>query len=241
MLSSTFVRNNERVAKAYKKVGDQLIATEPVRVMIPEGFVKAGLAIVEDVVTILGCMAIITKDNQYASTSITALVRTEPDRISTVMVNDVPYLTFYYNPGSAILSSTDIVMVDILVHPIYTVIYGRGKAPWYYDYERFLKILHNTGQYNGTDGNSDPAIWSYMGATICRNPDNLRQYYRQRPNAKAEQLTHPPVTVPLKNVSFNADSLVAKLSGSFFDPGVTAALAHPSKRPDTVEGILRFK
>ncbi len=241
MKASEFIRDKTRVSRAYRKVGTSLVATEPLRIMIPEGWVKQGLAIVEDVISVLGMMAIITDDNRFASTSITAMVRTEPDRTSTVMVDDVPYLTFFYDVGSTIMSSTDIVIVDTMVHPIYTVIYGRAKVPWYYDYERLLKIFHRTGEFNGTDGKSDPAIWSYMGATICRDPDNLRQFYRHRKTAKLDQHKTPPVTVPLKNVSFNADSLVAKLSGSYFDPGVTAALAHPSKRPDTVESILRYK
>lgn len=241
MLSSVFTRDNARVSKAFSKVGTSLIALEPLRIMIPEGWVKQGLAIIEDVVSILGMVAIITDDNAYASTSITAMVRTEPDRITTVIVDDVPYLTLFYNKGSTIWSSTEIVVVDIMVHPIYTVLYGRAKVPWYYDYERLLKIFHNTGKYNGTDGKADPAIWSYIGASICRDPDNLRQYYRQRGSAKADVIKHPPITIPLKNVSINADSLVAKLSGSYFDPGTTSALAHPSKRPDTVESILRYK
>ncbi len=240
MQSSVFIRDNARVEKAYSKVGTTLIAKEPLRVMIPESWVKRGLAIVEDVVTILGMMAIITEDNRYASTSITAMMRTEPDRIATTVVNDVSYLTLYYEKGSALMSSTDIVMVDIMVHPIYTVLYGGAKVPWYYDYEKLLKVFHNTGEYNGTDGNSDPAIWSYMGASICRDPDNLRKYYRHRKSAKFDMIKAPPVNIPLKNVSYNADSLVAKLSGSYYDPGTTSALAHPSKRPDTVEGILRY-
>jgi len=193
------------------------------------------------VVTILGMMAWITEDNRFASAKISAMIRTEPDRISITTVNDIPYLTLFYDVGSKLMVSTDIVVVDIMVHPIYTAIPGRGRVPWYYSYEESLTLFHNTGEYNGTDGNSDPAIWSYMQATTCRDPDNLRQFYRQRKTAKQDQLTHPPVVVPLKNVSFNADSVVAKLAGSYFDPGVTSALAHPAKRADIVESILRYK
>lgn len=239
MKSSQFTRDITRLQKAYRKVGSSLVANEPVRIMVPEAWVPLGLAVVEDVVMILGIFALITDDDKFASTKLTAMVRTEPDRISTTIVDDVPYLTLFYDRGSTILSSTDIVVVDIMVHPIWTVLYGRAKVPWYIDYERLLKLFHNTGEFNGTDRTSDPAIWSYMGATICRDPDNPRRYFRQRDHAKYGPVQ--PVTVPLKNVSFNADSLVAKLSGSYFDPGVTAALANPAKRPDAVESILRYK
>lgn len=241
MRSSEFTRDATRLHTAYRKVGSSLVANESLRIMIPEAWVSLGLAVVEDVVMILGIFALITDDNKFASSKITAMVRTEPDRISTTVVDDVPYLTLFYNRGSVIMSSTDIVVVDIMVHPIWTVLYGRAKVPWYIDYNRLLTIFHNTGEYNGTDGKSDPAIWSYMAATICRDPDNPRRFYRQRDHAKTVIDHAKPVTVPLKNVSFTADSLVAKLSGSYFDPGVTAGLAHPAKRPDTVESILRYK
>src|SRR5690606_19118349 len=150
MLSSEFIHSPERVEKAIKVAGDAIYALEPLRIHFPERFVERELATIEDIVYVLGFMAIITEDNHYSAPIITAMIRTEPDRIGKVVVDDVAYVELSYNKGSKIAVSTDLVVVDNLIHRIYTEMYGKGRIPWYYMYEDIPDMFVKTGKYNGT-------------------------------------------------------------------------------------------
>jgi len=240
MKSTEFTRSKTRVDGALKKVGSTLVALEPLRVHIPERFAERGLAEIEDVSYILGFMAIITEDNYYASSTVTAMIRTEPDRIGKVVVDDVGYIELFYEKGSAVIASTDVVVNDNLPHRIYTEMLGKGRIPWYYGYEDIPKMFVDTKKYNGVTIGADFAIWEYLAAALCRDPDDPSRYFRQRPNAKADVARGiKPLYIPLRNVSVGATNVTAKLGGSYTNDGITAALVNPSDRPEKIETLLR--
>jgi len=239
MLSSAYKRSKSRVDAAYKKVGTTLVCLEPLRIQIPERFAERDLAVIEDVSYILGCMAIITEDNYYASSMVTGMLRTEPDRIGRTVVDDVGYIELYYDKGSKIIASTDPVVNDNLPHRVYTELYGKGRIPWYYDYEDIPRLFENSGKYNGVTLGADLAIWEYVASSLCRDPEDPTRYYRQVPNAKASLNTKRPYFIALRNVSFGSTNMTAKLGGSYYDPGMTSALANPSDRAERFESMLR--
>jgi hypothetical protein len=239
MQSKEFTRSKARVDSALKKVGTKLIALEPVRIHIPERFTERGLAEIEDVSYILGFMAIITEDNYYASSTLTAMIRTEPDRIGKVVVDDVAYIELFYEKGSAVIASTDVVVNDNLPHRIYTEMLGKGRIPWYYGYEDIPKMFVDTKKYNGVTIGADFAVWEYISAALCRDPSDPSKYFRQRPNAKKDIETLTPLYIPLRNVSVGATNVTAKLGGSYTNDGITASLVSPSDRPEKIETLLR--
>lgn len=239
MLSTTFKRNKARVDAAYKQVGTTLIALEPLKVYFPERFVERDLAKIEDVCYVLGFFAVVTEDNYYASSMVTAMMRMEPDRIGKAVIDDVPYIEFQFNKGSKFIASTDVVMNDNLPHRVYTELYSKARVPWYYDYDDIPAFFVNTRKYNGVRTADDPAIWEYIGAAMCRDPDDPTRYYRQRPTVRSDIKTKPPYYVALRNVSYGANNVVSKLSGSYFDDGVTSALTNPSDREERIETMLR--
>lgn len=239
MQSKEFTRSKARVDSTLKKVGTKLIALEPVRIHIPERFTERGLAEIEDVSYILGFMAIITEDNYYASSTLTAMIRTEPDRIGKVVVDDVAYIELFYEKGSAVIASTDVVVNDNLPHRIYTEMLGKGRIPWYYGYEDIPKMFVDTKKYNGVTIGADFAVWEYISAALCRDPADPSKYFRQRANAKKDTETLTPLYIPLRNVSVGATNVTAKLGGSYTNDGITASLVSPSDRPEKIETLLR--
>lgn len=238
MLSSAYKRSKSRVDAAYKKVGTSLVALEPLRIQIPERFTERGLATIEDVTYILGFMAIITQDNYYSSSTVTAMLRVEPDRIGRCVVNDVAYIELHFDKGSKLIASTDVVMVDNMIHRVYTEMYGKGRIPWYYEYEDVPKMFQDVGKYNGVTVGADLAIWEYVAASLCRDPDDPTKYFRQRKDIKGHPEIHPYI-VPLRNVSYGATNLVARLGGSYFDQGMTGTLTNPADRNERLESMLR--
>jgi hypothetical protein len=239
MRKSDYIRSKERVDSCLKLVGEALVALEPLRVQIPERFADRGLALIEDVTNILGFMAIITEDNFYASCTQTNMVRTEPDRIGKVVVDNVRYIELHYDKGSKVIANVNLVMNDNLPHPIFTEHWGKAKIPWYYDQEDLAWMFMNTGRDNGVTIGADPAILEFGAGRLCRNPDDPTKFYREQLGSKELFKTKPPVIVGFKNVSYGANNFSTKTGGSFYSPGQTSALAHPAERNERVEWFLR--
>lgn len=226
-------RDPARVYAALKQAGSRKVATEPVKMIFPTRWLERELAVIENIITVLGYVAIVTEDGSYAVSNVSGFLRTEPDRITKTVIDNESYTVFWFNKGSNVIASTDIVMIDSLVHTIYTELLGRGRTPFYYDYGDMPRLFDNIPYYNGVDGKGDPVIWSYMAATATRDPDDLQKPYRQR-----NDRNKPPVLVGLKRVSFHGNSLLAKQGGSYYDSGTTSALANPSSKVDSIENIL---
>jgi len=239
MRASDYKRSKTRVDACLKRVGDSLIALEPLRIHIPERFAERDLAVIEDVSCVLGFLAIITEDNYYAASTVTGMFYTDPDRVGRCVVDDKGYIELSYDKGSRVISNTNIVMIDNMIHRVYTEMYGKGNIPWYYSYEDLPRMFYETGKYNGVKLGADLSILEYAAAQLCRDPDDPTKYYRQRPNAKAESVTNPPYFVGLRNVAFGATNLASKLPGSYFDDGMTSVLTRPSDRSERLETMLR--
>lgn len=239
MLSSAYTRSKTRVDACFKKSGSALICLEPLRIQFPERFAERDLAVLEDVSYILGCMAVITEDNYYASSMVTAMLKTEPDRIGRVVVDDIGYIELYYDKGSKLIASTDPVVNDNLPHRVYTELLGKGRIPWYYDYEDIPRLFAQSAKYNGVTLGADPAIWEYVASYLCRDPEDPTRYFRQVPNAKEVLKTLRPYFIALRNVSFGSTNMTSKLGGSYYDPGMTSTLANPSDRAERFESMLR--
>lgn len=228
-----YIRDKERLDKALKRGGDKVIATESVRMIFPSRWLERDLAVIESTITVLGFVAFATDDDKYAVSKVPGFFRTEPDRITNEEFEGEMYTVFHYSKGSRVIYSTDIVVIDSLVHPIYTEFLGKGRLPWYYDYSDLPSLFEGIVYYNGVDKGGDIAIWSYMAATAARDPDNPQRYFRQR-----KDLSVKPKLVGLKKVSFHGGNVMAKLGGSYFDAGTTSALANPSTRVERAETML---
>lgn len=239
MNSSSFTRSKARLDGALKKAGECLIAMEPLRIHVPARFAESGLIVIEDVTYVLGYAAIITEDNYYASATVSSMWRTEPDRVGQVVIDDLPYIELSYNKGSKVIASIHLVMVDNLIHRIWTEMYGKAKVPWYYNYEDIVTLFYNTGKYNGVTLGYDAAILEYVGAQLCRDPDNTVKYFRQRKDAKEMFVSKPPVLIGHRNVALSATNVSSRIAGSYSDSGLTVSLVNPSERAERIETMLR--
>lgn len=231
-------RNPERLQQAIKLVGKRRVAMEPLRMYFPTRWVERNLAVIEEIITVLGYVAFVTDDGAIAVTMVSGFFRTEPDRISNEVIEGETYTVFWYNKGSNVIVSNDIVKIDNLVHPIYSELEGKGRIPGYFLYADRARFFANIPYYNGVDKQGNPAIWSYLSASASRDPDNPSHYYRHRRTPLKDQFDHPPVTVGLNLVSYHASSLFGKQGGSYYDAGTTSALANPSTRAARMERTL---
>ena len=63
--------------------------------------------------------------------------------------------------------------------------------------------------------------------------------YRDKLKSMDDIKTNPPSWVPLRNVSLGSVDTYSKLMGSYFEEGLTSALADKSKKMTRIEKVLR--
>ena len=227
-------RNPKLVMDTLVRKGNRITATVPVRMYFPTRWLERDLAVIENTITVLGYIALVDEKGNYAISKTPGMLRTEPSRITKEDIEGVSYTVFWYNKGASVISMTEVVKLDTLVHAIYTELIGGGHIPAYFDYNDLVTIFRDIDYYNGVDSNGDMAVWSYLAVSTARDPDNIQRYYRQRKVDDGKK----PVIVGLKNVAFHGRSLLSKKGGSYSDMGVTSALANPSNRVERLENVL---
>lgn len=240
MNSSQFIRNSAKVYAAISATDtNEVVALKPIKVYIPARYKQADMAKFENENTFVGICAFVVDDTYYAVSCVTAVMRTEPTAINDVIIDDVEYVEMSYEPGSRVIANTNLVKVDSLLYRIYDEFISKGRQPWFMGYEDLGKLFANSQYYSGKKIGNNPQILEMIAATICRSPSDIKKYYRQMVESKEENLTNPPVVIPLRSVSIAATNAIAKLMGPYFDENVTSTLISPGQRVERVERLLR--
>lgn len=240
MKSSQFIRDAARVHKALDITADKsVVCNKPVKMYIPARFPQRDLAVFEDEITLVGICAIVLEDKYYMSSMICAPYRTEPTLVNTVVIDDVEYLELQYEPGDRVLSTLHLVKIDNLLYRIYDEIIAKGRVPWYISYDDLGKLFDSSKKHAGVTVGMTPATLGIIVSAICRDPNDLKRYYRQVVETKEEISQNPPTIIPLRNVSYGATNVIAKITGSRGDEGMTSAIVNPGDRVERTEKILR--
>lgn len=240
MKSSQFEHNPARVhAVCDITEENSVVCNKPCKMYIPARFPQRDLATFEDEITLVGICAIVVEDKYYMSAMICAPIRTEPTLVNTVIIDDVEYLELQYEPGDRVISQLDLLKIDNLMYRIYDEIIAKGRVPWYVSYDELGNLFESSSYHAGVQVGSTPAVMEIIVSTICRDPNDLKRYYRQVVETKEEISQNPPTIVPLRNVSFGATNTIAKITGSRFDEGMTSAIVNPGDRVERSERTLR--
>jgi hypothetical protein len=244
MRSSEFTRDAKAVYACFTEVENggttQLVVTKPMKVYIPARFEQHDMAVFENEISFVGICAMCTMDNKYAVSTVTAFMRSEPSLVNSVNIDDVDYVEMTYEPGSLLVANTNLVKIDNLMYRIYDEFFAKGRVPWYLGYQELGKLFEHSSYYAGVTVGSNPAIVEMIAATICRNPLNVKQYYRQSLQSMDELVSNPPTVIPLREVSYGATNATAKLMGPYFDDNVTSTIVSPGERVERVERLLRL-
>ncbi len=155
------------------------------------------------------------------------------------MVDEVEYIEMQYEPGDRVIASDQLVMIDNLLYRIYDELVAKGRVPWYLTYRELGAMFSTSLKHAGVRVGKVPTVMEIITAAICRDPSDLRRYYRQAVETYEDIEHNPPTIIPLRNVSYGATNTIAKLSGSRFDEGMTSAIVNPGTRVERTERILR--
>lgn len=239
MDSSQYKKNPDIVSKSVKFSGDRTIAVKPVYLLFPERYVQVDLAIMSDSTYIVGFFAIVDEQNNYGVSMIPAMIRTSPDRVNKVVIDDTTYMRLEYDPGSAVIEQMNVVKSDNLVHSIYQELMELAKIPFYYSYTDVPKFFLETTKYNGFKLGYDPVALEYLAGFMFRDPEQIGQSFRHRANAKKDINVIEPVVIGLSDVTIGSNNFITKVTKSYSTDGITSALNNPARRAERIETMLR--
>ena len=234
------IRDPAKIHAAITELPDgRLVAKKELKIYIPIRFEERGLAVISNEVNIAGIYAIVIDGTHYGVSVINAMMRIEPTSIIKIMIDDVGYYEFTFEPGSTLLASVNLVQTDTLVYRIYDEIIAKGRIPWYLGYME-LSTLFDTAKYHaGANIGTNHEVTELLISLISRDPVNRHNYYRQVVKSLDDLKTKPPAYIALRSVTYTATNTTNKLAGSYFSEGLVSALVSPSERTERIEDLLR--
>ena len=234
------IRNAGKVHDYLHEIKDgRLVTTGKLKIYIPTRFAERDLAFIGTETNIVGIYAIVADDKYYGVSLINAMQRIEPTSMIKVIVDDDEYYEFYFEPGSTVLSSTNLVKRDVLVYRIYDEILAKGRIPWYLGYLELAKIFDTAKYHAGANIGANHEVTELLISLIARNPDDRTEYYRTMIKNMVEIKEKPPAFIGLKDVIYGATNTTNKLAGSYFNQGLVSALVNPTERTERIEETLR--
>ena len=233
-------RNAEKIHSVLEELPDgRLVTKKAIKIYIPSRFIERGLAEISIKTHIVGIYAIVLDDTYYAVSLVNAMVQIEPSSTTKVMFDEEQYYEFSFDPGSTVLSSTNLVKTDTLVYRIYAEIISKGNVPWYLGYLDLAKIFDTAKYHAGANIGKNHEVTELVVSIIARDKENRHINYRQVVKDFNEIKTKPPVYISLKNLTYAATNTTNRIAGSYFGDGLISALVNPTDRLEKIENILR--
>lgn len=230
-------RNPKVIQDSLRVVGQQMLATKEMSIVIPYRFIQCHLAQVGMNVSTLAVFAIITEGN-YAVSNVCAMMTLTPSSISVVSIEGEDYYEFGFAKGSVVTPNINMLQDDVVAYNLYNEFIAKGRIPWYVSYEDAGKLLMTAHSYAGITLSGTNAPIEVIISSIARSGKDLYTYYR---NTITDMRANnpPPAYVPFKSVTYGATNTAGKVMGSYFDEGLTSALTAPNGGPEGVEIYLR--
>lgn len=235
-----FRRNAAKLKAAVVETPDgRLIAKESVTIYVPRRFESAKLVNVGEIISIAGIFAIVTADFSYAMSSALATLRITPTSTTIVDFNGDDYYGFYFESGSTITESVNLIKDDKLPYKVFDEVYSKGNVPWFMGMQDLVDLFKTTVHHAGLSLTGSNTPFEIITAAICRDSKDIRKYRRETIQSMADELTNPAQYIALRNVIHGTTNTISKLMGSHFDDALMSALVNPSEEIQGVEALLR--
>lgn len=237
---SNLKRNPDAVKQDLKSLaGDTVITKGGCKVYIPARFAEQKLASFGSDTYILGYFAIVLPNGDYGTTLVPGMIKTQPDKINTVKINDEQYAELEYFAGSPVIANSNIVQDSKLLYSIWNEFFTKGAIPWYMNYEDQGRIFKLSKMYAGTKLGANSQIIEMVAAVVSRDEKDMNVQFRQTLKTERDYMVKRPKPIKLLNVSYGATNTTAKLIGGYWEEGLTSALINPSKSVEPIEKMLR--
>lgn len=208
------------------------------KIHIPERFAVKELAVIGSEVFVFGFFPIIVNDEYYCVNNTIAMMRICPTSTERVVVQGDPYYEFSFEPGDKVFYTTALVVTDTLTYYMYDEFVAKGNIPWYMNYFDIANMFETAREH--ADMNlGTRSIIELIISTITRDPTDMTRLYRHVLQSPQYAETNPPVVIPFRSVSWNTSDTTSKLTGAYFDEGISSALVNESETVEMIEELYR--
>jgi len=234
------IRDASRVHLNLQELSDgRLVAKKSCKIYIPTRFSERGLASIGIDTQIVGIYAIVVEDKYYGISMVNAMIRIEPTSTIKILINEEEFYEFYFEAGSTVMSSVNLVKTDSLVYKIYDEIISKGRVPWYLSYLDLGKLFDTALYHAGANIGANHEVTELLVSMIARNTNDRHLYYRSGLKNIEDMQKRPPTFIALRSVTYSATNTLNKLAGSYFSEGIVSSLVSPTERVERIESLLR--
>lgn len=232
------VRDASMLNKVIHEQDGALLAIKKLQIHIPFRYISAKMASISKDVNTVAIFAIVV-DGKFMVSNVCSNMQLTPSSIYSEQVDGEEYYILDFDAGSVITPRTSLVVDDNITYNAYNEFIGKAKLPWFMNYEDVGKCVANAHHYSNIRLSGTNAVIELLVASIARDPQDVKKYYREIATSLAEQNTNPPVILPFKSVISGTTNTMGKLIGSYFDEGMTSALTNEGG-PAGVEDLFRL-
>lgn len=219
---------------------NRVVATKDIDIVFPEFYFEKNLAKMDNYFRVIGIVAFIDPvSKKYSVMNIPTVVLFHIPEINHFVYNDVKYFRLSYRPGDTIIHNLDVMVDNKIEYYIFHCMIGLGHIPWYMNYDDVIKLTELDYHYFGEYLGATQSILELIYSTVARNPDNDKFLFNSVVKDPNNLVKEKPKWVGIRNISLGAVDTASKIMGSYFDEGLTSAIAEPSKKLTPLESVLR--
>lgn len=227
------------LSQLHENKSGQILTKVPLKIMAPVRFSEIGLGQIGISTFMFGMLAVILDSGEYGVLSANAFLELNPYKLSISTIDEIDYHVFYFKAGDVVIKTTDLVKKETMLFNVFDEFIFKGKVPWYTEYEDLGKLFNTAAYHADSKAVQNPEVVEFIASMISRSNKDRMKYIREVINSPSECNLETVDYVALKSVFYSVKSTVSKLTGSYFNDGVTSALVNPSKSITAVERILR--
>lgn len=231
------VRNPAKVHKDLKKVGSTLVTQGGCWIYAPTSYTAKDMAFITATVTIIGVYLITTDHLTYGAANATSLMGLEPSVIEVVMIDEVEYYQFYFEPGSVVVSNVFLKCERKMPYNVMSYFYDYGRVPFWMTIIDHGSLLASTRYWNDMTMFPDGITHDIYSAHLQRDNKNVRKHFRHSIRTEAD-IRIPATYIPLRDGALNKTSRLAKLSDTELKRGIRSALLNDPVREEPLEQLL---
>lgn len=231
-------RNPEAIMKNVLETDTAFLAGEEMSIIFPARWLEpaANLARIDITISLIGILCFLDKNNNYSITKMPTRINTNPNRVTDLMIDDVPYKEMHYSKGEQLISNRDIVKDNSDLFTVFSEFFFKANIPFYVANE-VTEVFINADKFAGSKVGQNSLALELMTSVVAKNADDLSEPYRVARNRNKDAKIK---FINLLNPYFTFKSTFGRISGSYAKQGTIASLLDPSENKDNkIEQILR--
>lgn len=232
-------RDNASVKTLFAKKSRSTLCSRDCYVLLPDNFVKKGLAEVGNPV-ISVCIIAIVENNKYATMAIPIKQKFYPNKLEKILVEDKVYYKLYFSKGDFFFAENNAICDQGFYYELFDLIYLQGKIPFYINYQDLANLFLEAKKYGNSKIGENRIAWEIIAGLIARDPNNPTIFYKDFIHKDPKNIKIDPVFKGFKDTIYGYDNTSANLIGGYLGDGIIKSIVDPEKKSTNISKVLRY-